>query len=206
MDFQGFVLTRDFNFVPCSYEDHSQHNVLTEPSSSNSKSTKRAKKSTSLKVKSNKKPTVKDQRMHKFLFEKGGLEDGTRVAYRISKGKPLKGKKEDWGIRCSCCNTVISPSMFEAHANRSGRRKPYDHIFLSNGDSLHAYASKLKLTGKHMALNKDDVCDVCQEGDDLFPCSGCPRSFHAGRVHIKLYSCCHFRWSNINLSHRMYID
>ncbi|KAL8245202.1 hypothetical protein R6Q59_011460 [Mikania micrantha] len=160
------------------HEEHSRQKVVTKPSSSNSKLTIRAKKCASLEVKKKSKPTVKDQKMHRSIFAKGGIPDGTQVAY-ISKGeKVLHGYKQGRGIFCLCCNKEISPSQFEVHAGRADRKKPYENIFVSNGVSLHAYSSHLKLTGKHLVTKNDDMCGICNEGGDLLPCDGCPRSFH----------------------------
>ncbi|KAD4384418.1 hypothetical protein E3N88_24586 [Mikania micrantha] len=166
------------NCITVHFSFRQLHHLHLRPSSSNSKLTIRAKKCASLEVKKKSKPTVKDQKMHRSIFAKGGIPDGTQVAY-ISKGeKVLHGYKQGRGIFCLCCNKEISPSQFEVHAGRADRKKPYENIFVSNGVSLHAYSSHLKLTGKHLVTKNDDMCGICNEGGDLLPCDGCPRSFH----------------------------
>ncbi|KAK0585783.1 hypothetical protein LWI29_033955 [Acer saccharum] len=61
--------------------------------------------------------TVKDQRLHKLVFEEGGLPDGTEVGYYARGQKLLEGYKNGPGIICHCCNCEVSPSQFEAHAD-----------------------------------------------------------------------------------------
>ncbi|KAL4592100.1 hypothetical protein LXL04_005084 [Taraxacum kok-saghyz] len=139
--------------------------------------------SSSSQTKNNKKLTFKDQQMNRLVFQEGGLPDGSEVFY-ISHGmvRVLKGYKWGRGIFCCCCNTTISPSQFEAHAGQASRKKPYDNIYISNGVSLHEYASLLKLKNGHMSKKNDDLCGVCKEGGELWLCHGCPRSFHKGCV------------------------
>ncbi|KAI3687860.1 hypothetical protein L1987_81563 [Smallanthus sonchifolius] len=152
-------------------QEYSQQQVVT-------KSTKRAKKCASSEVKSKSKPTFKDQKTHRSIFAEGGIPDGTLVAYISNGVKMLEGYKQGRGIFCFCCSKEISASQFEVHAGWANRKKPYEHIFDSNGVSLHAYSSLLKLTGKHLAMKNDDMCGVCKKGEDLLFCDGCPRSFH----------------------------
>ncbi|KAL5743057.1 hypothetical protein ACOSP7_029789 [Xanthoceras sorbifolium] len=61
--------------------------------------------------------TIKDQRLHKLVFEEGGLPDGTAVGYYARGQKLLEGYKNGSGIICRCCNCEVSPSQFEAHAD-----------------------------------------------------------------------------------------
>ncbi|KAJ0476673.1 putative histone acetyltransferase chromatin regulator PHD family [Helianthus annuus] len=158
------------------HEEHSQQRVLTEPSSSNPKSAKRAKKCASSEVKIKSKPT-KDMKMHRLIFADGEILDGTAVAYIANGKKVLCGKKQGHGILCECCKSKISASQFEAHAGWSTRRKPYENIFLPNGVSLHAFSLLLKQIHENLAM-KNGVCGECHKGGDLTLCDGCPRSFH----------------------------
>ncbi|XP_026415714.1 increased DNA methylation 1-like isoform X2 [Papaver somniferum] len=107
-----------------------------------------------------------------------GLPDGAELAY-YSKGQiALEGYKHGNGILCSCCDSEVSPSQFEAHAGWATRRQPYRHIYTSSGLSLHDIAISLA-SGQNLAIyGGDDMCTVCGDGGDLLLCDGCPRAFH----------------------------
>ncbi|CAI9289519.1 unnamed protein product [Lactuca saligna] len=134
--------------------------------------------SSSSQIKRNTKLTSKDQQMNRLVFQEGGLPDRTELVYKSHGRELLKGYKWARGIFCFCCNTVVSPSQFEAHAGQASRKKPYGNIFLSNDVSLHDYASSLKLTIGHLSKKNDELCGVCKRDGDLVLCDGCPRSFH----------------------------
>ncbi|CAJ1955845.1 unnamed protein product [Sphenostylis stenocarpa] len=68
--------------------------------------------------------TRKDLRLHKLVFEADVLPDGTEVAYYAHGQKLLVGYKKGYGIFCTCCNSEVSASQFEAHAGWASRRKP----------------------------------------------------------------------------------
>ncbi|OVA18304.1 zinc finger protein [Macleaya cordata] len=120
----------------------------------------------------------RDNDLHRLLFLPNGLPDGAELAY-YSKGQiVLEGYKQGNGILCSCCNSEISPSQFEAHAGWATRRQPYRHIYTSNGLSLHDLSISLA-NGQNLATSDgDDMCTVCGDGGDLVLCDGCPRAFH----------------------------
>ncbi|CAN0916507.1 Increased DNA methylation 1 [Linum grandiflorum] len=128
--------------------------------------------------KSQGKLTRKDLRLHKLVFEEDVLPDGTEVAYYSRGQKYLVGYKKGFGILCSCCNNEVSPSQFEAHAGWATRRKPYLHIYTSNGVSLHELAISLSKCENFYTIENDDLCQICKDGGDLVCCDGCPRSFH----------------------------
>ncbi|KDO54343.1 hypothetical protein CISIN_1g001893mg [Citrus sinensis] len=69
--------------------------------------------------------TPKDQRLHKLVFDESGLPDGTEVGYYACGQKLLEGYKNGLGIICHCCNSEVSPSQFEAHAD-GGNLLPCD--------------------------------------------------------------------------------
>ncbi|KAI4349071.1 hypothetical protein L6164_009713 [Bauhinia variegata] len=122
--------------------------------------------------------TKKDQRLHKLVFEEGGLPDGTEVAYYARGQKLLEGYKKGFAIFCRCCNSEVSPSQFEVHAGWSSRKKPYAYIYTSNGVSLHELAISLSKGRKYSAKDNDDLCIICWDGGNLLLCDGCPRAFH----------------------------
>ncbi|KAF3784413.1 Increased DNA methylation 1 [Nymphaea thermarum] len=120
----------------------------------------------------------RDLGLHKLVFMSKGLPDGTEVAYYARGQRLLEGYKQGAGIFCYCCNSEVSPSQFEAHAGWASRRKPYLHIYTSDGVSLHELAMSL-LKGRKMSANdNDDLCTICGDGGDLLLCDGCPRAFH----------------------------
>ncbi|CAI9761540.1 unnamed protein product [Fraxinus pennsylvanica] len=122
--------------------------------------------------------TKKDQRMHRLVFEDDVLPERTALAYYVQGKKKLEGYKEDYGIFCFCCNNVVSPSQFEAHAGFASRRKPYHNIFTSNGVSLHELSLSLSKERRVSAEENDDLCSICFDYGDLICCDNCPRSFH----------------------------
>ncbi|CAN4118882.1 unnamed protein product [Withania somnifera] len=124
------------------------------------------------------KMTKRDQKMHKLVFEEGGLPEGTELAYYSRGKKLLVGYKKGSGIFCSCCNTEVSPSQFEAHAGWASRKKPYGYIYTSNGVSLHEFALSLLKGRKSSVKDCDDLCIICADGGKLVLCDGCPRAFH----------------------------
>ncbi|TKY67145.1 Increased DNA methylation 1 [Spatholobus suberectus] len=122
--------------------------------------------------------TRKDLRLHKLVFEEDVLPDGTEVAYYARGKQLLVGYKKGFGIVCSCCECEVSPSQFEAHAGWASRRKPYLHIYTSNGVSLHELSISLSKDRRFSTNDNDDLCSICRDGGDLLCCDGCPRAFH----------------------------
>ncbi|CAN8285595.1 unnamed protein product [Cochlearia groenlandica] len=135
-------------------------------------------KTNSIKSHSKGKLTRKDQRLHKLVFEDDILPDGTEVGYFLAGKKLLVGYKKGFGIHCSCCNKVVSPSSFEAHAGCASRRKPFQQIYTTNGVSLHELSVALSMDQRFSIRENDDLCSICQDGGDLLCCDTCPRSYH----------------------------
>ncbi|XP_020672201.1 uncharacterized protein LOC110092139 [Dendrobium catenatum] len=122
--------------------------------------------------------TKKDLGLHKLVFMDDILPQGTEVGYYVRGKKLLEGYIKDSGIFCGCCNSVVSPSQFEAHAGQASRRKPYNNIYTSNGVSLHELSISLSKGRKLAATENDDLCGICADGGDLLLCDLCPRAFH----------------------------
>ncbi|TYI64682.1 hypothetical protein E1A91_D09G104700v1 [Gossypium mustelinum] len=137
-----------------------------------------ASKCSSSQTKSQGRVTRKDLRMHKLVFEENGLPNGAELGYFVRGKKMLVGYKRGYGILCTCCNSEISPSQFEAHAGWASRRKPFQHIYTSNGVSLHELSISLLKNQKYSTNDCDDLCSICLQGGDLFCCNTCPRAFH----------------------------
>ncbi|CAA7042102.1 unnamed protein product [Microthlaspi erraticum] len=143
--------------------------------------TPKALKSVSLSVSSKKRScriSKKDQGFHRFVFEEGGLPDGTELGYYGRGQKLLGGYKMGAGIYCYCCKTEVSPSLFEAHAGWASRRKPYYYIYTSNGVSLHEWAITFSQGRGYSANENDNLCVICADGGNLMLCDSCPRAFH----------------------------
>ncbi|CAA0840148.1 Acyl-CoA N-acyltransferase with RING/FYVE/PHD-type zinc finger domain [Striga hermonthica] len=122
--------------------------------------------------------TRKDLRMHKSVLAEDLLPDGTPLSYVMHGKRRLKGYKKDGSIFCTCCNGLVSPSQFEAHAGFPSRRKPYMSIYTFNGVSLHQLSLELSKNGKPSSEENDDLCSICEDGGNLLCCNKCPRAFH----------------------------
>ncbi|ESW22130.1 hypothetical protein PHAVU_005G129800 [Phaseolus vulgaris] len=157
-------------------------NSVVKPNSSNSamkpNSLKNGMKHSASRGKSQGRLTRKDLRLHKLVFEGDVLPDGTEVAYYAHGQKLLVGYKKGYAIFCTCCNSEVSASQFEAHAGWASRRKPYLHIYTSNGISLHELSISLSKDRRFSNNDNDDLCIICEDGGDLLCCDGCPRAFH----------------------------
>ncbi|KAF5727483.1 hypothetical protein HS088_TW22G01176 [Tripterygium wilfordii] len=141
-------------------------------------SSERVQKSSSSRSKSQGRVTRQDLRLHKLVFEEDVLPDGTEVAYYARGHKLLVGYKKRFGIICTCCDSEVSPSTFEAHAGCASRRKPYLHIYTSNGVSLHELSISLSKDQRFSTNDNDYLCHYCYNGGNLLCCDGCPRAFH----------------------------
>ncbi|KAJ0084226.1 hypothetical protein Patl1_30553 [Pistacia atlantica] len=168
-----------------------------EPSSAQKLSYSVMKNSSS--SKSQGRVTRKDLRMHKLVFEEGGLLDGTELAYFVRGQKLLVGYKMGAGILCSCCKSEVSPSQFEAHAGWASRRKPFQHIYTSNGVSLHEYSIKLSKERRFSTKENDDLCGICMDGGNLLCCDSCPRAFHKDAYYCYVFLNCESRTLAVNV-------
>ncbi|KAK7402099.1 hypothetical protein VNO78_14096 [Psophocarpus tetragonolobus] len=170
------------NSLDTGMQSNSLNNMMTP------KSFKNGMKHSASRGKSQGRLTRKDLRLHKLVFEADVLPDGTEVAYYAHGQKLLVGYKKGYGIFCTCCNSEVSASQFEAHAGWASRRKPYLHIYTSNGISLHELSISLSKDRRFSNNDNDDLCIICEDGGDLLCCDGCPRAFHIDCVPLPCIS------------------
>ncbi|RVX20290.1 Increased DNA methylation 1 [Vitis vinifera] len=127
----------------------------------------------------------RDVGLHKLAFGENDLPEGSEVSYYVRGERLLSGHKKGCRILCDCCNSEVSPSQFEAHSGWASRRKPYLHIYTSNGVSLHELSLSL-LRGREPSINtNDEICSICLDGGTLLCCDGCPRVFHKECVSLE---------------------
>ncbi|KAF8397526.1 hypothetical protein HHK36_016444 [Tetracentron sinense] len=127
----------------------------------------------------------RDNDLHRLVFMPNGLPDGAELGYYSKGQRLLEGYKQGNGIVCSCCNTEISPSQFEAHAGWATRRQPYRHIYTSNGLTLHDLSISLANGQSLSTSDGDDMCTVCGDGGEMILCDGCPRAFHTACLELQ---------------------
>ncbi|GAV62693.1 PHD domain-containing protein [Cephalotus follicularis] len=172
---QNYPVRQQTSFVRETYMKEmleEQKRVIKKPSSYIYDSVAQQKKTTDGSTKK------RDNDLHRLLFMPNGLPDGAELAYYVKGQRMLGGYKQGNGIVCSCCDTEISPSQFEAHAGMAARRQPYRHIYTSNGLTLHDIAISLANGQSLTTGGSDDMCAVCGGGGSLLLCDGCPRAFH----------------------------
>lgn len=84
---------------------------------------------------------------HMKLFGDGTLSHGDRVEYRKGDGSVLLWGSVELqpakGIRCSCCNSIVSCSTFEQHAGMGALKSPYQRIFTQDNMSLAQLAAQV---------------------------------------------------------------
>lgn len=126
-----------------------------------------------------------------WLIDNNVLLPRARVKYlgREVHSTMLEGRITHTGIKCSCCQRVLTLSGFEIHASGSTKHNPAASIFLDNGRSLLDCQMQLirrfktkpddaMMTDSWSQGENDDVCSVCHYGGELILCDGCPSSFH----------------------------
>lgn len=118
--------------------------------------------------------------LHKLVFMSDKLPEGTKMWYDVDgKGKlKLEGERKGNGILCSHCSQVVTPSKFEQHAKQGQRRKPYNHIYISEDVTLHDLSVSLSkednstcykaCMGRLHLVKHDEVCQLTLKVDLVF--------------------------------------
>jgi hypothetical protein len=144
-----------------------------------------------------------------WLMDLGMLAVNQKLRYvhRTRKQIALDGWVTPEGVLCSCCKTIVTLSMFEAHCG-SKLHRPCANIYVEDGrtltelqiealknqnpsDQLAVYShpattvcpgrSRSGATTKVKecaADGNDDTCGVCGDGGMLICCDHCPSTFH----------------------------
>ncbi|KAL0774420.1 hypothetical protein Bca101_039571 [Brassica carinata] len=141
----------------------------------------------------------RDVRLHKLVFEDDILPDGTEVGYFLAGKKMLVGYKKGFGILCSCCDTVVSPSTFEAHAGCGSRRKPEKCVESNPNavaagrvrgvDAIAQITTRCIRIVSSLASELPSVCVLCRghsfcrlgfNARTVIICDQCEKEFHVG--------------------------
>ncbi|XP_043701394.1 increased DNA methylation 1-like [Telopea speciosissima] len=126
-----------------------------------------------------------------WLLDAGVVSVNDVVQYRRQKDDAVV--KDGWitrdGIRCKCCNKVLSVSEFKVHAGFKLYR-PCLNLFMESGTpftlcQLQAWSAEYKArkggtraTQVDEVDQNDDTCGLCGDGGELICCDNCPSTFH----------------------------
>jgi hypothetical protein len=104
----------------------------------------------------------------------------------------MKGRARREGVRCECCNDVMTVWDFETHAG-SVLQRPYEHIHVARSNSsllqcqFEVWQSNVEverrtfneIVPRNGASDKhDDACLICADGGDLICCEKCWSTSH----------------------------
>ncbi len=152
-----------------------------------------------------------------WLMDLGMLAVNQKLRYvhRTRKQIALDGWVTPEGVLCSCCKTIVTLSMFEAHCG-SKLHRPCANIYVEDGrtltelqiealknqnpsDQLAVYShpattvcpgrSRSGATTKVKecaADGNDDTCGVCGDGGMLICCDHCPSTFHLSCMELQV--------------------
>lgn len=137
-----------------------------------------------------------------WLIDNNMVLPKKKVYYRSAKGSPTlaEGNICREGIKCNCCQKVLTLGTFQSHAGCSNYR-PAANIFLEDGKSLLECQMQI-MTEKEKRSSRpepDDVmkgslprienerfCTVCQDGGDLILCDRCPSVFRKSCIGLEV--------------------
>lgn len=136
-----------------------------------------------------------------WLIDSKVVENNAKVVYKNETGEMLlQGMLSGDGIRCGCCNTIITVSEFQLHAGDEPHR-PYQRIFVAESglSLLQCQAAAWnqqdipELQGFHLIEPKedaadkyDDACVVCADGGNLICCDKCPSTYHISCLQMEV--------------------
>ncbi|XAR58903.1 Histone acetyltransferase [Bertholletia excelsa] len=135
-----------------------------------------------------------------WLIDNNVVLPRAKVRYlsRKDHSPMLEGRITRDGIKCNCCQKVLTLTKFEAHAGSSNHR-PAANIFLDDGRSLLDCQSQLRcqnnmknlktepqgIRNRRNQIKNDNICSVCHFGGELILCDQCPSSFHISCLGLK---------------------
>ena len=64
----------------------------------------------------------------------------------------------------------------------------FQHIYTTNGVSLHELSVALSMDQKFSIRENDDICRIFQDGGELLCCDTCPRSYHIGSFFFAIFN------------------
>ncbi|XP_071715648.1 increased DNA methylation 1-like isoform X2 [Rutidosis leptorrhynchoides] len=125
-----------------------------------------------------------------WLIDFGVIKLNEVIQFRNEDHKVVKdGLVTRDGIKCRCCEKILSVSEFKYHAGFS-LKSPCINLFMEYGKpftlcQLEAWSAEYKVRrGATRTIQvedideNDDSCGLCGDGGELICCDNCPSTFH----------------------------
>ncbi|KAK7336767.1 hypothetical protein VNO77_17314 [Canavalia gladiata] len=129
-----------------------------------------------------------------WMIDMGTIKENGKVH---CEGKAvLYGEITRGGIRCACCNEIVTISEFEAHS-KNQVSDPLKNIHVEGGASLlqcmeeawnkqdESYRKTYHFINVEGEDPNDDICSICKDAGNLICCDTCPSSFHPSCLNIQ---------------------